>query len=128
MKLLLDTQALVLWYDDDAGLSPRARTAIADPGNAVHVSVASLWEWAIKESVGKLLMPAELAAAPDVVLAGDRMLVMEITARHVVGVRTLPRHHRDPFDRLLVAQALADGLTVVTGDAVFARYGVPVLW
>jgi PIN domain nuclease of toxin-antitoxin system len=123
-RLLVDTHALLWWLTDDAALSPTARTAIAEPANEPLVSAASAWEIAIKISLGKLTAPDDL---PDRIL-GEGFAWLAISERHAWHVRDLPMLHRDPFDRLLVAQALIERLPVITGDSRFAGYGVDVRW
>jgi PIN domain nuclease of toxin-antitoxin system len=123
-RFLVDTQALLWWLGDAPALSGPARAAIADPANEPLVSAASMWEMAIKRSLGKLTVPEEL---PDeVVDAGFGWL--PVTAEHAWAARELPLHHRDPFDRLLVTQALGEGLPLVTRDERFAAYGVETHW
>jgi PIN domain nuclease of toxin-antitoxin system len=123
-RLLLDTQALLWWLTDDSLLSAAAREAIADPDNQPLVSAASVWEIAIKRSLGKLTAPDHL---PDDI-AAEGFEWLPISADHAWRVRELPLHHRDPFDRLLVAQALGEGLPIITTDPSFAPYGVEVRW
>ena len=123
-RWLVDTHAVLWWLDDAPALSPAAREAIAEPSNDVLVSTASLWEIAIKQSLGKLSVPAEL---PDeIVDAGFRWL--PVGPEHGWAARELPFHHRDPFDRLLVAQALEEGIPVITRDERFVAYGVTTRW
>jgi PIN domain nuclease of toxin-antitoxin system len=123
-RLLVDTHALLWWLTDDPGLSKTAREALADPANDVLVSTASVWEIAIKRTLGKLTAPDDL---PDhVEAAGFDWL--PIGAEHAWRVRELPPHHRDPFDRLLVAQCLTEGMPIVSGDARFGAYGVETRW
>lgn len=120
--VLLDTH-VALWWLDDQHLSPVARDAIADPSRVVHVSLATLWELAIKHSMGRLRLRGHL----DEVLVGNGIDLLAVTPAHAFAVRDLPLHHRDPFDRMLVAQALVEGLTVVTRDRRIAEYGVRVM-
>ena len=122
MRLLLDTRAL-LWWLADEGLSERAREAVADPANLVAVSAASAWEISIKRALGKLAAPDNL----DHQLAAGGFEPLPISVAHAVTAGHLPRHHEDPFDRMLIAQALAEGLTVVTRDKRFDDYGIPLL-
>lgn len=127
MKLLLDTHAL-LWFlaGDDHRLGPVARAAIVDPDNDICVSVVSLWEIAVKVRIGKLE-----ASVPDVFAGTSRagLSVLGLEAGHLLRLMHLPfdPQHRDPFDHLLLAQALAEGLTFVSEDGSAHRYGVPVL-
>lgn len=122
MRLLLDTHAL-LWWLADAELSAFAREAIAEPDNVVVVSAANAWEIAIKKSLGKLSAPDDLAEQIEI----NGFPPLPISIAHAQAAGALPRHHDDPFDRMLIAQALLEGLTVVTQDERFAAYGVAVL-
>lgn len=122
MRLLLDTQVL-LWWLDDRPMSLGARTAIADPINDVFVSAATAWEMSIKSSLGKRRAPDDLAAQLE--LSGFRSLPISIANALVAGA--LPRLHHDPFDRMLVAQALQENLSVVTRDSSFAGYAVELV-
>ncbi len=128
MKVLLDTHALLWWVGQPERLSPAARAVLLDPENAVFVSVASCWEMAIKQSLGKLTLskPIQRLVADEVAANGFRVLSVELA--HVVRVATLPFAHKDPFDRLLVAQALVAGLQIVTADEQIRAYAVEVLW
>ena len=119
-RLLLDTQALLLALADDPELAPSARSAIADPANEVFVSAVSIWEIAIKRALGKLKAPGGIAALVEE--SGFQELV--VTSFHAEQAGGLPMHHRDPFDRMLVAQAQAEGLTIVTSDRRIPQYGV----
>jgi PIN domain nuclease of toxin-antitoxin system len=123
-RLLVDTHALLWWLTDDPGLSATARDALADPTNDVRVSTASLWEIAVKRALGKLTAPGDL---PDQIEAAG-FAWLSIHAEHAWKVRDLPGHHRDPFDRLLVAQALVEGMPVVSADTRFGAYGVETRW
>lgn len=123
-RLLVDTHVLLWWLTDDPALSATAREAIADPANEPLVSTASVWEIAIKRSLGKLTAPDDL---PEAISDGG-FAWLPITAAHAWHVHDLPLHHRDPFDRVLVAQALIEQLPVVTTDAHFDEYGVETRW
>jgi PIN domain nuclease of toxin-antitoxin system len=123
-RLLVDTHVLLWWLTDDAALSPTAREVLADPAKEPLVSAATLWEIAIKRSLGKLTAPDDL---PDRIV-DEGFSWLAISPTHAWQVRDLPGHHRDPFDRLLVAQALAERLPIVTADARFSDYGVEVRW
>lgn len=118
-RLLLDTQVWVWWKAADPRLGPVARKAIQDAGE-VRFSAASAWEIAIKVGVGKLRLPYHGGLKAE--LAKHGFLPLPIEMEHAMGVATLPRIHRDPFDRLLVSQALAERLTIVTADAIMSRY------
>ena len=123
MKLLVDSNAFIWAYVEPTELSPAARRAISDPANDRLISIAALWEIAIKSSTGKLSMPAD----PSQAIADLALTVLPIALPHVQRVAGLPFHHRDPFDRMMIAQAMEEGLTIVTRDRNFAAYGVPVL-
>jgi PIN domain nuclease of toxin-antitoxin system len=128
MNLLLDSHTLLWFLTNDPNLSARARTAIEDPGNVVHVSAASLWEVAIKCALEKLKLPAPYADIFPRQLETNCFPLLPIAPTHCAALLTLPFHHRDPFDRLLLAQAKTEGMTLVTDDGQFAPYGVPLLW
>ena len=121
MRLLLDTHVLLWWLADDAQLVKTARAIIANPDNDVLVSAASLWEIAIKTALGRLEI--ELDDLEDAI-ARNRFRQLAIGFRHAVTVGRLPNLHRDPFDRMLVAQASVEELRVVSHDRVFERYGL----
>ncbi len=124
MKLLLDSHAFLWWLAEDPKLSAGAREAVADPLSVVHVSAASVWELAIKASLGKLdLDGANLVEE----IAENHFVELSMTARHSLAAAALPRHHEDPFDRMLIAQAQVEGMTVVTRDPAFRAYGVAIL-
>jgi PIN domain nuclease of toxin-antitoxin system len=123
-RVLVDTHVLLWWLIDDPALSPAARDAIADPVNEPLVSAASVWEIAIKRSLGKLTAPDDLLDR----IADEGFAWLPISANHAWQVGELPLHHRDPFDRILVAQALIERLPIVTTDSHFGPYGVQVRW
>lgn len=123
MSLLLDTHVLLWALTDDPALSDAARTAIVDPGNRVLVSAVSAWEITIQQALGKLRAPHDLADQ----LARHRFTPLDVTVAHALAVGELPDHHADPFDRMLVAQARTDRLTLVTRDPQIRRYDVPTL-
>jgi PIN domain nuclease of toxin-antitoxin system len=123
MRFLVDTHALLWALGEPRALSPEARDAIGDPANLIVVSSASLWECAIKASIGKLDLPEDFFdSIPE---AGYE--VMPIRISHLNVYRTLPMHHRDPFDRMLVAQARAEALTLISRDPEIAKYDVAVI-
>jgi PIN domain nuclease of toxin-antitoxin system len=122
VNCLLDTHAALWFLADDAALDPAVRELIEDGGNIVVVSAASVWEVAIKRRLGKLKAPAGFAAAA----ARVGFDALAITHEHAERAGTLPPHHRDPFDRMLVAQAQVERLTIVSRDTAFDRYDVDV--
>jgi PIN domain nuclease of toxin-antitoxin system len=121
--LLLDANAVLWWFADDPGLDPAAHSSIADPTNDVLVSAATIWEIEIKRALGKLEAPTGLVAAVEETGFG----VLPITGLDAERAGALPAHHRDPFDRMLVAQAERVGGIVVSRDTAFVAYGVDVL-
>jgi len=124
MHVLVDTQAL-LWFEaGDKRLSSIARSTISDPDNIKSVSMASLWEIAIKLSIGKL----ELDVSFDDILALSGYRHLAIESAHLRIVQNLPLHHRDPFDRLIIAQGMHLDLPVVSSDGQFDSYGVKRIW
>src|SRR5215468_7063079 len=122
MRLLIDSHALLWWSDASPALGNTAHEAIADPANEVLVSVAALWELTIKTSSGRLRLPADL----ETIVTSFAVLSIEFP--HLTRLAGLPRLHRDPFDRMMIAQALTEGIPIATGDPVFAAYGVQIIW
>jgi PIN domain nuclease of toxin-antitoxin system len=124
LKLLLDTHAALWWLADDERFSPEAARHLTDDTNQVLLSAAVVWEVAIKGSLGKLEAPEDFA--PTLLGAGAHAL--PITLNHAARVELLPWHHRDPFDRLLIAQASIEGAAVVSRDEVLRPYGITLIW
>lgn len=125
MKLLLDTQLLLWAAGQPERLSARARKLLDDPRNELLFSAASLWEVAIKSTLGR----EDFQVEPRLLRRGlldNGYVELPVTSEHAVGIDTLPPHHKDPFDRLLVAQALVEGVVLLTADAQLARYRGPV--
>ncbi|MCX5760721.1 MAG: type II toxin-antitoxin system VapC family toxin [Gemmatimonadetes bacterium] len=128
MRILLDTHALLWWLDGDGRLSKRARAAIGDVRTTCLVSAASAWEITTKARLGKL--PGALAVAADVsaCLRSQQFTPLDISVDHAQRAGSLPGAHRDPFDRMLIAQAHAENLPVVSNDEVFDGFGVVRIW
>ena len=124
MRLLLDAHAFLWWLTGSAALTVRARQAVSDQANEVMLGIGTLWELTIKHSIGKLNLPHDL----ETVLRDERFTVLDISFAHLRALKALPHLHRDPFDRLLIAQALADQLPIISGDRVFAGYGAALIW
>lgn len=122
--VLLDTQALLLWTTDPGRLSSRVQRLLEDRRTRAVISAASVWELAIKQARGKLRLPEAYFDA----LLGSDVQRLAITERHALSAARLPRHHADPFDRMLVAQAQAEGVPLVGSDVEFAAYDVEVIW
>jgi PIN domain nuclease of toxin-antitoxin system len=124
VKLLLDTHVLLWWLDDHRTLPPSAFAVIKEGQNLIFVSSASAWEISIKRALGKLKAPTDLEKA----LEANRFLQLPISVQHAMVAGDLPRHHDDPFDRMLIAQASVEGLTLVSHDPQMDPYGVRILW
>lgn len=122
MRLLLDSHVLLWWRSSPATIEPSAHRAIEEAESA-FVSLASVWELAIKVGVGRLTMREPFATAVE----SGGFAPLAITFAHAARVATLPHLHRDPFDRMLVAQADVEGLTLVTRDRMLAAYSIPIL-
>lgn len=124
MRLLLDSNAFLWWAEAHPALSAAARDAIADPANESLVSIAALWELVIKSSLGKLALPDDV----ETMVSSQGFSVLPISFVHLRRFAALPRHHKDPFDRLIIAQALAEGIPIASADRRFPAYGVQILW
>jgi PIN domain nuclease of toxin-antitoxin system len=124
MHLLLDTHTLLWWLSDDPALGKRARTAIANTKNTILVSVASAWEISTKIRLGKLAGAADLAAEFSSIIETEGFEVLSISVDHAVRAGLLPGTHKDPFDRMLIAQAQAENLVLVSNEKIFDAYGV----
>lgn len=128
MNLLLDTQALLWFLLDDPRLSKKAQENIVGTNELIFVSPASLWEIAIKISLGKYALPRPFAAFWDEQFLTNDFSLLPISVAHTSRIAELPFYHRDPFDRLIIAQSLVQGIPVVSSDDMFDRYGVERLW
>ena len=128
MKLLLDTHPLLWFYLGDAQLSPVAQAAIVDPANSKSVSPASFWEIAIKVSLGKYKLNESYDDFIQHAIFDNGFDVLAIEPRHTAPLVTLPYHHKDPFDRLMIAQAIVEGISIVGADTMFDNYGVTRIW
>lgn len=120
MRLLLDTHVILWWLSDSPRLSDVMRALIRSEENELYVSMVTLWEIRVKEALGKLAIPAEFRGD----LAEQGILELSVSGEDTDVLATLPMHHRDPFDRLLIAQAIRNSLTIVTADSRISRYGV----
>jgi len=119
-RLLLDTHVLLWWLSDDSRLGKTSRKAISNPRNQVYVSAASTWEISIKKSTGKLTAPEDM----DAIVESEGFDKLPITLFHGEQAGLLPEHHRDPFDRMLIAQAQSDGLVIITNDEKITQYNI----
>ena len=125
---MLDTHVLFWWLKYDPHLSPAARRAISQDMSEVYVSSASVWEIAIKSSLGKIKIDRPLDQFIPEQLSANGFKPLEIGFRHIVQVNTMPFHHKDPFDRLLAAQAREEKLLIVSADPIFTQYGIKRIW
>jgi PIN domain nuclease of toxin-antitoxin system len=124
VSFLLDTHILLWFLENDSKLSGQVREVITNPEILIFVSAISAWEISIKQSLGKLIAPSNLEEA----LRFSRFEVLSMTLAHGIKVADLPLHHKDPFDRMLIAQALVEGLTIITVDQKFKFYDVPLFF
>lgn len=123
MNSLLDTHVLLWWLDDNPTLSKEARRIIANGEHLVFVSAATIWEIRIKEALGKLKIPGNFQA----ILRDQPFEMLDITTDHAHAIKGLPEHHKDPFDRMLVAQAKAEGLRLITRDSHLKKYAIAII-
>jgi PIN domain nuclease of toxin-antitoxin system len=126
--VLLDTHVVLWWLQGGSKLSPTARTIMQNPGHQLLVSAASAWEIAIKYKAGKLDAAAALVARFESAIEAENFVELPISVRHAIGAGLLKGSHKDPFDRVLIAQARAEGVAVVSTDKCFDAYGVSRLW
>jgi len=127
MRLLLDTHIFIWWADQPEKLSHAALSALEDEANELLLSVASVWEMQIKIQLGKLKLSLPLKELVKNQQETNDLMVSPVALTHVLALDALPFHHKDPFDRLLIAQSISDGLTVVTADSQFSAYSVKLL-
>ena len=128
MRLLLDTHAFLWWLDGNRRLPRRARTLISDDGNVIFVSAASAWEISTKARLGKLPGAVDVAADLAGIVTSQAFTPLDITILHAQRAGHLPGEHRDPFDRMLAAQAQIEDLPIVSNDPVFTDFGVERIW
>jgi len=128
LRALVDTHVLLWWLSESHRLSRRCREAFENPANELLWSAASSWELAIKVGLGRLELPAPPRVLIPRVMQEQSLLSLDVTHAHVLAVAELPAHHHDPFDRLLIAQAQAESLPVLSADRIFEDYGRERLW
>lgn len=128
MKLLLDTHTFIWWDSEPAKLSPQALTLCQDRQNTLLFSVVSIWEMQIKLQLGKLRLALPLKEIIETQRQTNSIEILPVTLAHVLAMENLPAHHKDPFDRLLVAQAIVEEAVLVSGDPNIAKYAVQVVW
>lgn len=128
MRALLDTHAFIWWANNDPSLTAVAKAVIGDSSNEIFLSAVSTWEMAIKMAIGKLTLTLPLSMFVASQVSQYQFKPLRITYAHTYQVRTLPLHHNDPFDRLLIAQSIVENLVLLTVDAKFVPYGVQTVW
>jgi len=128
VKLLLDTHAFLWAIGDPGRLSPNSRNAIEDARNDLLLSLASVWEIAVKSGLGKLTIPKPAVPFVQRQVVLHRMAMLNIQVAHLAAVERIPAHHRDPFDRMLVAQALEERIPLISGDRQLRKYGLQIIW
>ena len=127
MNVLVDTHVWIWSLADPNRLTPECRRLLSSSRNVIYLSAASAWELAIKDALGKIELPEPVETYVPTRMARQGITALPITHTHALTVSTLPPHHRDPFDRLLIAQAIVERLPILTADAAFDRYGVEVI-
>ncbi len=128
MKLLLDTHTFIWWDSEPAKLPPQVLHLLQNPQHQFLLSVACVWEMQIKSQLGKLKLDAPLTDIVTGQQQTNRLEILPVTLAHVLALDQLPLHHKDPFDRLMIAQALVENAKLVSGDSVFKNYPVDVIW
>ena len=128
MKYLIDTQTLLWIATDDPKLSQEAKRIYLDSGNEIFLSMASIWELAIKSSLGKITFEKTLEKFVDEQVKGNDIQILNIELLHVLRIEQLPFHHRDPFDRLLISQSIENNLPIIGTNSVFDKYEVERIW
>lgn len=128
MKLLLDTHAFLWFIAGDRQLDVYARQLIEEPSNERYLSVASIWEITIKSSLGRLIVPLPPSTLIREQIWANAINLLAITSEHLDTLHALPYHHKDPFDRLVIAQAIQEGMSLVTKDEAFDTYNVQIVW
>lgn len=127
MRLLLDTNAFIWWADEPEKLSVATSALFADSSNVLAISIVSLWEMQIKIGLGKLRLSLPLRTLIEMQSDANAIEILPVQLSHLWALENLPHHHRDPFDRLIIAQAQVEQIPIVTADAQFARYDVSVI-
>ncbi len=128
MKLLLDSHSFVWWRDEPRRLSTTAFNEISNPSNDVFLSVITVWELQIKISLGKFKVKGNLKNAVKDERQNNGFQILPVELAHALQLKNLPPHHKDPFDRLLISQAVVEGMTLITSEAEFSKYQVNLLW
>jgi PIN domain nuclease of toxin-antitoxin system len=128
MNLLLDTHVFVWMHEDPKKISSRAFAELSNPSNKLFLSVASVWELQIKIQAKKFKFKETLEEVVEIEQITNGLQILSVTLTHVLELENLPLHHKDPFDRLLISQAIVENMTLISADANFAKYQVNLLW
>jgi PIN domain nuclease of toxin-antitoxin system len=128
VRYLLDTHTFLWWIADDPRMSPRVRAIIREHGNEINFSAASAWEIAIKAALGRITFQENPRSLIPAQVLANGFASLHVETHHALEILTLPPLHRDPFDRLLIAQALAEDLPLLTSDGLITQYPVPTVW
>jgi PIN domain nuclease of toxin-antitoxin system len=128
MKLLVDTHVFLSFISDDGRLSARSLAALINPGNELYLSVAAIWEIVTKYQIGKLPLPSPVSSFVEQEVGKNRMRTLPILESHVFRLLQLPLIHRDPFDRIMIAQSLEETLPIISSDRALSRYSVEIVW
>jgi PIN domain nuclease of toxin-antitoxin system len=128
VRLLLDTHTFIWWDSNPAMLSPYALSLCQDTSNMLTLSVVSIWEMVIKQNLGKLTFAMRIQNIVENQIQQNGLEVLPMTLQHSLALEQLPPHHKDPFDRLLIAQAMSEGIALLSRDGVFSQYPVDVRW
>lgn len=128
MKYLLDTNTFIWWNKNSDNLSPVARSIVQERSHTLLLSLVSVWEIQIKVGLGKLTLPASLAEILQKQRDANQIELLSITLPHILALENLPPHHKDPFDRLLVAQVQIEQIPILSADPMLKQYGIPVIW
>ena len=128
MKIILDTQVLIWWANDVSNISDRVQNIIFDVNNELLVSLASIWEIQIKVSLGKLNLPRPLPDIIETQVNENQIKIMQIELPHIYTLDLLPLHHRDPFDRIIIAQAMNEKISIASIDKAFDAYSIDRIW
>jgi PIN domain nuclease of toxin-antitoxin system len=128
MKILLDTHTFLWWDSSPEKLARAVANLLSDPGNSIILSVASAWEIQIKKQLGKISLSIPLAEMIESQQQVNGVEILPINLKHVLSLDGLPTHHKDPFDRILIAQAKTEGMVIASADPIFSKYGVEVMW
>jgi PIN domain nuclease of toxin-antitoxin system len=128
LKLLLDTHTFLFWDFQKELLSEKALTLLEDPKNNLFLSIASIWEIQIKVQIGKLKLPSTLSQTIQDHEKSSQLSILQIHSQHIYNLSQLPFHHKDPFDRIIISQAMTEGFSLLSKDAQITKYQVNVIW